>query len=266
MSKKNELDQYYTSPEYAEVCYNIAKSFVDDKKLFVEPCAGAGAFFNLMPEDNRLGMDLDPKLSSKGFIPTPQDFLLYDKPFIGANVISNPPFGRNATLAVQFFNKCAELGADLIAFVIPRTFRKASVINKLDRSFELVFDEVSPKNSFVLEGEAYDVPCCFQVWKKVQGKERELIETSHENNFFTFCEKEVADFAVRRAGGKSGKLLEGVDHSTESTYFLQSKIDLHLLEECLKNIDLSEESQNTAGVRCIAKYELSNKVKEYFNA
>lgn len=91
------------------------------------------------------------------------DFFDFKDSLKGVSVVSNPPFGFACALAVQFFNHCAELGAETIAFVIPKTFRKASVANKLDENYKLVVDKTSPKNSFILDGAFYDVPCCFQV-------------------------------------------------------------------------------------------------------
>lgn len=263
MSKKNELDQYYTNPEYAKQCFDIAMDMYDGE-LLVEPCAGTGSFFNLMPESNRLGMDLDPKVKGKGMLPDPQDFLEYKGSLEGAFVISNPPFGKNASLAVAFFNKCAELGAKVIAFVIPKTFRKASVVNKLSEEFDIVYDDDSPKNSFILDGVEYDVPCCFQVWIR-KDQPREVINTGTENEFFEFVKKGDHDLVVRRAGARAGQLIENETDSKESSnYFVKSITDLDKLVVVLRGIDLSKERENTAGVRSVAKYELVNKVKEAF--
>lgn len=259
MSAKNELDQYYTNPAYAAECYVEAEKYCDESALFMEACVGAGAFYFPMPETNRIGFDLEPQFKDKD-VYTGNFFDVKPRPaYVGMNVISNPPFGRNASLAVDFFNHCAFLGANVIAFVIPKSFRKASVQNKLNKEFHLVYDKESPKNAFILHGKEYHVPCCFQVWIR-KDKERELINTSHDNPWFNFCSKTEADVAVRRVGGRAGQLLEGVDHSVESTYFLKSKIDIEELKHMLSSIDLSYERDNTAGVRSVAKFEIVNKL------
>lgn len=260
MSKKNELDQYYTNPSYAAHCRDLSLPFYKGQ-LMVEPCAGTGSFFNLMPEDTRLGMDLDPKFEAVGMERGATDFLKFENRFDGAFVLSNPPFGFACSLAVKFFNHCALLGADVIAFVIPKTFRKATVINKLNKNFHLVLDETSPDDAFILDGKPYHVPCCFQVWVR-RTEERELINTDSENPFFEFCDPKEADFAVRRVGGKAGQLLDGLDHKEVSTYFLKAKCKVQLLELALKEVDLTKERDNTVGVRSVAKYELVNKVME----
>ena len=69
--------------------------------------------------------------------------------------LGNPPFGKNASLAQKFFNRSA-IYSDAIAFLIPRTFRKASMINRLNRNFHCIFDETVPENQFVFEYKPYD--------------------------------------------------------------------------------------------------------------
>lgn len=259
MSKKNELDQYYTAPDYALTCMaEVMRRPYNGK--FVEPCAGTGSFFNLMPEDNRLGMDLDPKVEGMGMISHPQDFLEYKEPFGHSLVVSNPPFGKSCSLAVEFFNHCAELGANVIAFVIPRTFRKASVINKLHPDFHLAFDESSPKNSFILDGQPYDVPCCFQIWER-RIEPREKIDTNPENDYMEFVKEGEHDFVIRRVGGRAGKLA-GEKYNPAADYFVKSKIDKATLKDALERIDLTVEASNSAGIRSVAKYEIVNKVVE----
>lgn len=259
MSQKSELDQYYTNTGYAESCMKevLSRNY---KGLFVEPCAGTGSFFNLMPEDNRLGMDLDPKVEGFGMLPKPQNFLEYKESFGQSIVVSNPPFGKSCSLAVDFFNHCAGLGASVIAFVIPRTFRKASVINKLDKEFHLIFDETSPKNSFLLEGKAYNVPCCFQVWER-RTCYREKIDTNPKNPYMEFVKMGEHDFVIRRVGGRAGKLA-GESYNPDADYFVKSLIDPVVLKGALESIDLTEEASNSAGIRSVARYEIVNKLKE----
>lgn len=263
MSKKNDLDQYYTNPVYAEHCSKVATPWFTD--FFVEPCAGTGSFFNLMPIGRRLGMDLDPKVSGDGMKPEPQDFLKYRGYHKDCTVLSNPPFGFSCSLAIPFFNQCADMGASVIAFVIPRTFRKAHVINKLDPWFHLEHDETSPDDAFILNGEPYHVPCCFQIWVRKDFK-RKPIDTDADCPYITFVEKhEDPDFAFRRVGGRAGKLLDGLDYNGVSTYFIKATIEKDVVENALKSIDLSEEACNTVGVRSVAKYEIVNKLNEYFS-
>ena len=54
--------------------------------------------------------------------------------------ITNPPFGRNHSLSIPFFNKCADI-SNYIGFIIPKSWRKWSILNRLDRRFHLIHDE-----------------------------------------------------------------------------------------------------------------------------
>ncbi len=252
MSRKSKLDQYYTNPDYALECFKSVEKLGFTGE-YVEPCAGTGSFFNLMPSGS-VGMDLDPKID----VPK-QDFLTYKGEHKGAIVVSNPPFGFQAKLAIQFFNKCADMGADVIAFIVPKSFRKASVSNKLDTSFHLIQDTDSPKNSFILDGEAYDVPCCFQVWVR-KPKPRKLIDTTAYSEHIVFVTKEDADLAVRRAGSKAGELIDIPEGNPDGIYYIKCLSPVSEVIKGINAIDLSYERNNTAGVRSIAKYELVNKL------
>ena len=123
------LDQFYTKPEVAKLCCDLI-DFSEYEKI-LEPSAGTGVFLDLLPSEKRVGIDLDPKHDEI----VEQDFFLYK----GTEnlVIGNPPFGRVSSLAIKFFNHAATF-ADTIAFIIPRTFRRVSVQNKLNLHFHLV--------------------------------------------------------------------------------------------------------------------------------
>ena len=64
---QNSLDQFYTKEIIAKLCWNHLIETISslDKSIndlfFLEPSAGKGAFYNLMPEHRRIGMDLEPK-------------------------------------------------------------------------------------------------------------------------------------------------------------------------------------------------------------
>jgi hypothetical protein len=130
---------------------------------WLEPAAGDGAFFDLLPADNRLGIDLDPR-DVEGVIE--HDFFSYNG--LDARVygtIGNPPFGKNANMAIKFFNHCAQISG-FIAFILPRTFKKDSVLNKIDENFHLKYEELLPDNSFEIDGVDKSVPTVFQIWVK----------------------------------------------------------------------------------------------------
>ena len=79
-------------------------------------------------------------------------------------VIGNPPFGKISSFAVRFFNKSAEY-AEVIAFIVPRTFKRVSVQNRLNLNFHLIYNEDLPMKPCCFEPKM-GAKCCFQIWKK----------------------------------------------------------------------------------------------------
>lgn len=247
MSKKCDKDQYYTKKEVARYFSNIIKNKYPTDS-FIEPSAGDGAFlFNF---ENIQGYDIDPK--SAGI--AEQNFLELTDVVGGCVFIGNPPFGHAGSLAVKFFNHCAKLKAKAICFILPKTFKKYKFQNKLNYNYNLVYEEDLLKNSFVFKGEEYNVPCVFQIWEYTQEK-RKLFE-DQPNTFFSLCPKQDADLAVRRVGGKAGMVLEGLEYSKSTTYFIKS-LDEDL-EDMLRSIypKLKELASNTSGVRSIGVSEI----------
>lgn len=166
-------------------------------------------------------------------------------------VIMNPPFGKMCNTAIKFFNHLASFnGINAIAQIIPKTFRKSSIQNKLNKFFHLEFD-IDYDSHFTHNGEEIVVPCCFQIW--VRKDHERIIKRFESSKYIEFTTKDNADIAVRRAGGNAGKVLEGLNHTESSTYFIKLLTDDAL--EKLKNIDLTITNQ-TAGIKSISKEEL----------
>ena len=175
VNKSKELDKFYTHP-------SIAKKFVDEINrmfplnqydLVVEPSAGSGNILNYLPS-GAIGLDLEPE--GEGIIK--QDFFEYDPGYhpllnnIRIATIGNPPFGSGYMnpLAKGFFNHAATF-SELIAFIIPAKWQTSWKVQfQLDKSFGLYFTEMLPKDSFVFNGEPYNVPCCMQIWSKTNPK------------------------------------------------------------------------------------------------
>ena len=115
------LDKFYTKPVVAERLFCLVKEYTTNPQTFLEPSAGNGVFLGLLTSlsDNVIAFDISPDASGI----TQADFLSQDVGKVDV-VIGNPPFGKNSSLAVKFFNKCAEWQPEVIAFVLPRTFKK----------------------------------------------------------------------------------------------------------------------------------------------
>lgn len=246
------MDKFYTKSSVANYCLSKLNIQAD---LYIEPSAGNGSFFNLLPVDRRKGYDIEPACA--GVIK--QDFFTTDDSQFDGDIvyIGNPPFGRNSSMAVRFFNHCASnTKAQAIAFIVPKTFKKPFFQNKLSMEFSLFREESLPKESFLFNGWSHDVPCIFQVWVR---KKREPIKVPKNIWFDKLTKKEALQqgdtkvFAIRRVGWNSGHLLIGLDYNENSTYFLKPKVKK--LKSLVKQIDLKY-IDCTSGVRSISIPEI----------
>lgn len=251
-----KLDQFYTDPAYAEqFLIKIGQTVdLDQYDHLLEPSAGTGSFYNLLDTNKRIGLDLDPKAA--GVIQT--DFFDWIPPADKKIVtIGNPPFGKSAGLAVKFFNRAAEF-SDVIAFVIPRTFRKASIINRLAKQFHCIYDETVPDNSFIFNGATYNVPCAAQIWqRKATPRDRIVtIKLEQIRSWFELVEPSKSDFAIQRVGGRAGliRTTNRMNFSAESHYFIKAH-DSRVLP-VFEKINFDTVKFNTAGNPSISPSEL----------
>lgn len=253
-SKK--LDQYYTKKHIAIECFQKTISIINRENiifdLWLEPSAGSSSFFESLPS-NKIGFDLEPKCKDviqQNFLNVDMlKFILEDTNFVS---IGNPPFGKNSSLAIKFFNKCAE-NSILIAFILPRTFKKISVIEKLNPYFHLIYEDLLPENSFEFNNKSYNVPCVFQIWRK-KNKKRPKVEILKSHSDFIFVEKLHANFAIQRVGVNAGAIKTDFnDCSASSHYFIKSDNNA---ETIFKKIIWDDVKFNTAGNPSISKHEL----------
>ncbi|HEM6628069.1 TPA: hypothetical protein U2I12_000711 [Citrobacter farmeri] len=259
MSFKDELDQYYTNEEYAKYCYEKAQNFISGY-YYMEPCVGTGSFYKLFSKDRRYGYDIDPVYRDRNVIH--RDFLkiLGRKTGKSTVVMSNPPFGKNATLAIRFFNKCASISdVNYICFIVPKTFRKVATQNKLHENFHLVLDEDSPIEAFILHGEPHHVPCVFQIWER-RDNTRLKHEIKNTSEYFEFTINEKANIYIKRVGTKAGEMVQpGYEHKDPSMYFLYTP-HYEVLNQVLNSEEylneICEIRVNTSGVYCVSKSEI----------
>tara|TARA_Y100000114_G_scaffold66331_1_gene60814 strand:- start:197 stop:988 length:792 start_codon:yes stop_codon:yes gene_type:complete len=259
LGTKEALDKFYTNKDIAEKCATIFnkhafRGYFEDVPI-VEPSAGAGAFAPYVT----LMLDILPEGKYKKYI-AEQDFFTFPTHEY-PQYLGNPPFGRNASLAKKFFNHAAK-GEGVIGFILPRTFRKVSVQNALDLNFHLVEDILLPPNSFTLEGKPYSVPCVFQVWKyRSHKREKILLPTTHKD--FSFVEKGLEDFAIRRVGGLAGKVLDN-GGAISSHYFIQASTEVRKILESLYK-EFQEVASNTAGNPSLSKGEMIHIYSSYIS-
>ena len=270
------LDKFYTLPMYSKIFIDKVSELYDILKwdLIVEPSAGDGSFLNQIPSDNKIGIDILPANSNI----IKQNFFTYFPPENKKNilVIGNPPFGKVSTLAIQFFNHAAKW-ANVIAFIIPRTFRKISVQNKLNEMFHLIYDHEIPNNPCCFSPPMM-VKCCFQIWEKSYNK-RLLINlpTSHIDwEFLAMGPIDQngqptpplnADFAMRAYGGKVGEIKIN-DLNTlrpKSWHWFKSNINTIELIKRLNQLDYSN-SLNTARQNSMGRSELVSLYLNFINS
>ena len=261
------LDQFYTKDEIALNCYNkvLEHININDYDIILEPSAGKGSFFKCFPINKRIGLDLDPKfpgIIKKNYF----DYI----PQINNNqrycIIGNPPFGKVSSTAIKFFNKSAEF-SDIIAFIIPRTFKRISVQNKLNLNFHIIYNEdLSLKPCCFVPN--MDAKCCFQIWKRMDNK-RECIKfdkTHPDFNYVKLGPKDAnnqptppqnVDFVIKAYGSNCGEIVNtNLDTlRPKSWHWIKSNIDIDILKERFRNIDYSI-SKDTVRQDSIGQQEL----------
>lgn len=259
---KGGQDEYYTRNDVASHFVHQTIKDIDKRiALFVEPSAGTGAFVEPLLElgESVVAYDINPKHPEVA----QADFLDLQVPkrFTNATTVTigNPPFGFASNNAIKFFNRCAEF-SDYIAFIVPRTFKKNSVQNRLDKHFHLLKEYTVPKYSFVLDGKSHDVPCVFQIWEKRE--QLRPVKAGNLGKYLKQVKPKDADFAMRRVGGRAGQILKGLDHSESSTYFFKEV--QRGVKDCLKDADFEDTRNNTAGVRSISQLEIFEYLEQHF--
>ena len=250
-------DEYYTKPAVAQMCINAVLPYITPQHTILEPSAGEGVFLNLLTEYKIDAYDIYPKHSKV----TKADFLkvsLLNRPYI---TIGNPPFGGHSTsLAVNFFNKCA-IVSDYIAFIVPKSFRKQSIQNRLDLNFHLIHDEECPKDSFTFKGENWDVSTCIQVWEK-QIFAREKL--NFKGKYFTAHKSgtlEPGDFYMRFYGRNCGIILPD-DYSGSLNTVRIIKPKIKGLKELITQLDFTKDKYNVGSMMCINNFEIETKIDE----
>lgn len=274
---RNEgLDKFYTIPTYSKKCIDKVFEIYNkmDFDLIIEPSAGNGSFFNQIEFENKIGIDILPE--NKNIIK--MDFFDYKPPINKKNilVIGNPPFGRISSIAIKFFNYSSKW-ANIIAFIIPRTFRRPSVQNKLNKMFHLIYDEDVPTNPCCFIPNMM-VKCCFQIWEK-KNIERLIIELPKKHKdweFLSFGPNDKngqptppnnADFAIRAYGGKIGeiKTMDLNKLRPKSWHWIKSNINKEELINRFNQLDYSD-SLNTARQNSMGKGEIIRLYNDFFNS
>jgi predicted RNA methylase len=259
-------EQFYTPTDLA---LRLA-TLVSDKvggfkdKTVIEPAGGTGSFLQAaraLKANKLISFDIEPK--AEGVLLA--DFLLETKgleKISDAITISNPPFGRNNSLSIPFFNKAAQ-HSQYIAFVVPRSWRKWSVLNRLNRSFHLVHDEdlsidyVDELGEMVWQKARLNT--CFQIWERRE-KLRPVIKVK-DQGLLSKVKPEDADVALTVFGYGCGKVRTSFDRVPNSTVMFLKLHDKRVLK-ALQSVDFSKFYKNTAYTEALSLQEIRYLINE----
>jgi len=261
--RQNMNDQFYTKAAVASECVNTILTKYPEATTcqWIEPSAGNGAFLKALPAHiHPISLDIDPKDAAI----ERADFLKWIPPTTTQNRIffGNPPFGRQGASAKAFI-KHAATSATIIAFILPRSFVKPSMSKVFPLHFHCIHTEDLATNSFEVNGQAYDVPCVFQIWQR-QATQR-TVEPAAEPTGFQYVKYDLPfHLAIRRVGVNAGRSHPTGDYAKQSHYFLR------LEEQHIPNIPAIIEKMNqhifpsnTTGPRSLSKSEVNSVLNRF---
>ena len=254
--RTNMKDQFYTNENVAKSCIQRITGllpFTSDY-IWIEPSAGNGSFLHNIPSSfEKIGLDLEPKANDI----LKQDYLKWIPPSNKDIVVfGNPPFGRQSSLAKAFISKSCKF-AKIIAFILPKSFTKPSMYNAFDLKFHLIHSVELEKDSFVINGSTYDVPCVFQIWQKTN-MDRKIEEKTNPEGFEYVKPNEKYHIAFRRVGGLAGKCYknDGSEFSIQSHYFIKFNDDVvFYIDTIIEKTNNHTFPSNTLGPRSLSKSE-----------
>lgn len=251
-------ERYYTPPNLARKLTAEAARLIPDfaRRVVVEPAGGTGSFVEAARD---LGANKILSVDTHPLHPGVKraDFLTWSPRVVGAITLSNPPFGRNNALAVPFFNRAAEF-SDFIAFLVPRSWRKWSVQNRLDLNFHLIADDDVEVNYLDAAGQQLSsqsrLRTCFQIWQRQESLRTKVI--IEDLGFVSRVEAASADLAITTFGYGCGRVhreFEPVPNTTR--VFL--KVHDERIYEVIEGLDYGRFAKNTAYTEALSMQELN---------
>lgn len=256
-------EQFYTPTHTAhEVLAHVADLVANlSSKHLLEPAGGTGAFidaakdfgikkvtsFDIEPHHRQvqLGSFLDQQLNATDYV-----------------TISNPPFGRNNSLSIPFFNHAAP-HSEFIAFIVPRSWRKWTVMNKLDRNFQLVRDidlAINYVDQFGDEINAKDrLRTCVQFWARTTTP-RPLIQVQ-DMGVISKVTPTDADVALTIFGYNCGTVSENF-HRVKNTTQMYLKLNHRKALDALKRANFKQFYMNTATTEALSIAEINYALNE----
>lgn len=165
-----EKDQFFTSKENVNYCLSVFYEKLrelgvnESDYIYIEPSAGDGSFYNELPKDRRIGIDIEPK--SEGILQG--NFLKwYPSELKKYITIGNPPFGLRGNLALRFINHSSQF-SEFVVFILPQLFDsdgKGSCKGRVN-NMNLIHSETIQPNFYYPDGNDVIVNVVFQIWSK----------------------------------------------------------------------------------------------------
>lgn len=269
-SETRALDAYYTKDEVAlrcvekfiEICPNL-----DNNSTWIEPSVGGGAFLRALY--SKLGqavsvvtIDTNQKTDATfhaDFLSWSPDVSL-SKPLV---VFGNPPFGKNSSIAIQFVNHSSKF-ASFIAFILPNSFNKPSVMKRIDRHLHIIYSQNLEGDCFLFDNKSVSVPCTFYVFEKRETLRVDPEPLPTKSSVVSFLQNaNGATFMVQRVGQRAGRVFWDTKEieqrgASKNFYFVEIKNITDEQRLLLKELSMekTQERFNTAGMPSLSKGEV----------
>lgn len=225
----------------------ISKAYVKR----VEPYLGRReAISRIWLIDNHIGcVNRCLRLGFKNVVHT--DFLIWSPPVKFDIIIGNPPYGNNASLAVKFINKAAELGDDIL-FVLPKSINKTSRMNRVTVDLQLTLNEDLPSGTF-----PRGIGAVIQRWENT-GVKREKTKTLTSHPDFSFTTREDSNHCICRVGAAVGKGFKVYDNRSVSTHFMMKVANVEVIEklDAIQDELIKAGHAFSNGIPSLAKHDL----------
>lgn len=264
--KHLNLDKFYTNKDIVGVCYDAIKTHldIDKKELIIEPSAGNGAFINIIKKlsNNYIFYDIKPEneeIIKKDFLELRvEDCNVASS---GCHIIGNPPFGNKSSKAIAFIKHATNiLMAKSVSFILPISFKKASLQKSFPPNYHLAYQTVLAPNSFTHFGIPKNIKTVFQIWIRKNRVRRVAVKITPAS-WYSFDKKENSDISIRRVGSKIGfvKLREERDNTNTHWFIKINSVvgDISKLPNKLNGISFNKE--NNIGPLSISKQDIIKK-------
>lgn len=261
-------EQYYTPLETADYCFNLMLSKINcSDRTWLEPGGGGrGAFIEAMikggiPKRNIVSYDIEPK---HPLIEATEDFLKEDISHLSNCItLSNPPFGRNNKLSIPFFNKCAVV-SEYIGFIVPKSWRKWSVLNRLDTRFHLIHDEELCIDYINYgQGNRGKLNTIFQIYLR-KGIPRKIVKVE-DRGYVVKTTPEKADVSLTIFGRGCGTISTSFPRQKNTTKMFL-KVSSSEVMNALNTLDYARFYNNVAFVEALSIQEINYLLNEFFGS